>query len=258
MPAAMRSLPLPEDQKALIVDMQFRAQQAGYETQYPGSSHCIVERDGEPLGRLWTARGDGELRIVDIALVASARGSGVGSTLLRDLLDEAAAAGLTTALTVDPNSPARALYLSMGFRPDGDAGHLERMVVDAAVPAPREEPPDPAFASTPAAPELPAEALAGMRRYEEFAPLRGVTLRVLLDDQELDCVLQEVRYLAWRGPSPFRPPRPSFSLLFRAPATPFLGQGTQRLRRPDGGVDELFLVPVGEDADGVLYESLHT
>lgn len=50
-------------------------------------------------------------------------------------------------------------------------------------------------------------------------------------------------------------PRTPFSLLFEGPASPVLPQGIRRLRHPDAGALEVFLVPLGPDAGGNRYEA---
>ncbi|GEM_PF-437476 len=63
---------------------------------------------------------------------------------------------------------------------------------------------------------------------------------------EITLVSAEALPLA-RGPELSRPP---FSLLFLGPAEEFLGQGIQQLSHPELGTREIFLVPIGRDADG--------
>lgn len=55
----------------------------------------------------------------------------------------------------------------------------------------------------------------------------------------------------------------AFSVLLRGPQTPFIEQGTYRLEIGAAGAAnrvelELFLVPVGHDANGCLYEAVFT
>ena len=50
--------------------------------------------------------------------------------------------------------------------------------------------------------------------------------------------------------------REPFALLFRGPAQPVLGQRMYRLEHAQAGVLELFLVPVGRDAQSVQYEAV--
>ena len=47
-----------------------------------------------------------------------------------------------------------------------------------------------------------------------------------------------------------------FSILFRGPRNPFLGQGMRSLEHEKLGQADLFLVPIGEDADSYFYEAI--
>ena len=47
-----------------------------------------------------------------------------------------------------------------------------------------------------------------------------------------------------------------FALTFRGPHAPFLEQGTLGVTHPVMGRFDLFLVPVGREADGFLYEAV--
>jgi hypothetical protein len=50
-------------------------------------------------------------------------------------------------------------------------------------------------------------------------------------------------------------PRPPFSLLFHGPADPFLPQATYRFEHASLGVMEIFIVPLGRDEHGSVYEA---
>jgi hypothetical protein len=50
-------------------------------------------------------------------------------------------------------------------------------------------------------------------------------------------------------------PRPPFSLLFHGPADPLLSQATYRFEHPELGVMEIFIVPLGRDEHGSVYEA---
>ena len=56
-------------------------------------------------------------------------------------------------------------------------------------------------------------------------------------------------------PGPDGQQRRQFSLVFRAPATQVWPQGTYGLSHEELGELELFLVPIGSDAEGVRYEA---
>ncbi|WP_134740194.1 hypothetical protein [Nocardioides sp. 503] len=57
------------------------------------------------------------------------------------------------------------------------------------------------------------------------------------------------------GPGPEGQERLQFSLVFGGPAAPALPQGSYALAHEELGELELFLVPIGADADGVRYEA---
>jgi ribosomal protein S18 acetylase RimI-like enzyme len=82
----------------------------------------IVAPGGEPAGRLYVARWEDEIRIVDIALLPDFRGRGLGTALLEDLMAEADAAGKPLSIHVEQNNPARSLYDRLGFEEAGEFG----------------------------------------------------------------------------------------------------------------------------------------
>ena len=89
--------------------------------------------DGEPAGRLYVARWKKELRIVDIALLPEHRGRGIGAELLRELLEEADAAGKPVTIHVERENPAMGLYQRLGFSPKREVGPY--LLLERAVPS---------------------------------------------------------------------------------------------------------------------------
>ena len=82
----------------------------------------MIVSGGQPAGRLYVARWEDEIRIVDIALLPEFRGRGLGSALLADLMAEADAAGKPLSIHVETNNPARSLYDRLGFEVAEDRG----------------------------------------------------------------------------------------------------------------------------------------
>ncbi|MEY2502435.1 MAG: hypothetical protein QOI07_2769 [Verrucomicrobiota bacterium] len=111
-----------EGLKADFCRRQFDAQSAYYAENYPAASFRIIERDDWPIGRLYVARWEKEIRIVDITLLSEFRGSGIGTKLLRDLQAEARAAGKSLTIHVERFNRALALYQRLGFRQTEDKG----------------------------------------------------------------------------------------------------------------------------------------
>ena len=108
--------------KRAFVEQQFAAQDAHYRANYPGATLDVIEVDGEPAGRLYVHRGPSDIRIMDIALAPAFRGRGIGTGLLRSLIDEAEKSGRKLSIHVETNNPARSLYERLGFRPAGEHG----------------------------------------------------------------------------------------------------------------------------------------
>jgi ribosomal protein S18 acetylase RimI-like enzyme len=127
-------LPWTEEQKAAFLLMQFQAQTAHYADQYDSSGFFIIERTGQPIGRLYRELQGDDIHIIDISLIPEVRGAGLGSALLREVLDEAVAQGLTVSIYVENFNPARHLYDRLGFKHVDDNGvyHLMRWTAPAA------------------------------------------------------------------------------------------------------------------------------
>ena len=110
------------EQKRAFTDMQFAAQDADYKRNYPAAQYSIIEVQGIPAGRLYVDRCEKEIRIIDIALLPELRRAGIGTKLLRELQDEARAAGKTLTIHVEKFNPARSLYDRLGFQQVEDKG----------------------------------------------------------------------------------------------------------------------------------------
>ena len=93
-----------------------------YQEHYAGAAFDVILVDGQPAGRLYVAREEDEIRIVDIALLPEYRNRGIGTTLLRGLQSEAAAAGKPLRIHVERFNPALRLYERLGFRRSTDRG----------------------------------------------------------------------------------------------------------------------------------------
>lgn len=115
-------VPWDDAQREQFLRQQFDAQDAYYRENYANTRFDVIEVDGRPVGRLYVARWQDEIRIVDIALLPEVRGVGVGTELLSGLLDEAAATGKRLTIHVEKFNRARALYERLGFTEVADRG----------------------------------------------------------------------------------------------------------------------------------------
>ena len=121
-------------QKAAFLQMQFDAQHAHYQRHYQGTDFLVIERAAQSIGRLYLARWRAEHRIVDIALLPEHRRAGLGTALLRDLLDEAARAAKALTIHVEKFNPALTLYRGLGFVAAGEEGAYDLMRWERAEP----------------------------------------------------------------------------------------------------------------------------
>ena len=86
-----------------------------------------------------------------------------------------------------------------------------------------------------------------------FEPHVGTTFTAEVAPAAVPLVLASVTTLAERPGG-----RDPFSLLFRGPAEPLLPQAIQRLEHAELGALEIFIVPLGRDAEQTRYEAIFT
>lgn len=118
----MAAVPWSEEEKARFLRFQFEAQHRYYHETFRGATFDLVLQAGEPIGRLYLDRREDEHRLIDIALLPEHRGRGLGTALLRQVLDGAAAAGKKVRIHVEYNNPAMRLYRRLGFERVDDQG----------------------------------------------------------------------------------------------------------------------------------------
>jgi len=116
-----------DEQKEWFVRSQFQAQHAWYQEHYGDAQFDLILIDSVPAGRLYVHRRPAEIRLIDISLTPELRGRGIGSTLLRELMAEAEAAGKPLTIHVEKYNPAMRLYLRLGFKPIEDRGPYDLM-----------------------------------------------------------------------------------------------------------------------------------
>ncbi|HYG78904.1 MAG TPA: GNAT family N-acetyltransferase [Pyrinomonadaceae bacterium] len=117
-------------QKLAFCRMQYEAQKSEYDSRFPDAQYDLILLGGRTAGRVWVGRDDAEIRLLDIALLPWARGQGVGTTVVRSLIEEARATGKRLRhMVFIMNEGARRLYERLGFVVFEEAGgshlHME-------------------------------------------------------------------------------------------------------------------------------------
>jgi ribosomal protein S18 acetylase RimI-like enzyme len=129
----LAAVPWTAEQKDQFLRMQSHCQHTDYQRNYAGAAFLVILRDGRPAGRLYVDRRPQEIQIIDIALLPEHRNAGIGSRLLREILDEGDRAGKPVTIHVERNNPALRLYRRLGFAPVGTNGVYFLMERPAAV-----------------------------------------------------------------------------------------------------------------------------
>jgi ribosomal protein S18 acetylase RimI-like enzyme len=107
-------------QQEAFLRMQYTAQRRWYDVAYAGAEHRLIlenkGENGEPIGRILVQRAEGVIELVDISLLPEHRNRGIGTALLRELIEEARKSRATVRLQVLRNNEgAIRLYRRMGF-----------------------------------------------------------------------------------------------------------------------------------------------
>jgi ribosomal protein S18 acetylase RimI-like enzyme len=105
-----------DNQKLAFCRMQYDAQKADYDGRFPDTQYDLILLEGRTAGRIWIGRDAEEIHMLDISLLPWAQGRGIGTALIRQLIEEARASGRRLRHTVFVmNEGARRLYERLGF-----------------------------------------------------------------------------------------------------------------------------------------------
>jgi ribosomal protein S18 acetylase RimI-like enzyme len=109
-------------QRDAFLRMQFEAQREHYSQHHPEHELAVVELAGAPIGRLWVARKEREIRILDLTIIPSHRSRGLGTRLLEEHMSEASGAGKELTIYVESYNRSIGLFHRLGFLKAGESG----------------------------------------------------------------------------------------------------------------------------------------
>jgi ribosomal protein S18 acetylase RimI-like enzyme len=115
-------VPWTPEQAEHFLRSQFELQHSEYHRNYPDADYDVLLVGDVPAGRLYVGRGADSIHVLDIALLPEFRGSGIGTALLQELIDEAGASGRVVRVYVEHTNRAMTLYRRLGFEPVSDEG----------------------------------------------------------------------------------------------------------------------------------------
>ena len=100
-----------DQQREAFLRMQFEIQRRGFSE----GDNNIVLLEERPIGRLMIRRTDEAIHLVDISVVPATRNLGVGTQLIKDLIEESTLTGKPIRLHVFASNAAKRLYDRLGF-----------------------------------------------------------------------------------------------------------------------------------------------
>jgi GNAT superfamily N-acetyltransferase len=112
----LAQVPWSDEQKKEFVRWQFNLQRQDYDANFPQAQYDVIVVDDQPAGRIWISRDDEQIRLHDIALLEEFQNRGVGTVLLRRLIEEAAGANKRLRhMVFILNTDAKRFYERLGF-----------------------------------------------------------------------------------------------------------------------------------------------
>src|SRR5947208_11627244 len=117
-----------DGQKGAFLKWQFEMQRQQYDARFPDAEYKLIDIDNHPAGRFWVGENETEIRLLDIALLPEFQNRGVGTLLLRELIDEARRSQKPLRHMVFMlNSDAHRFYERLGFEMIEDLGAYRHM-----------------------------------------------------------------------------------------------------------------------------------
>ena len=117
-----------EGQNESFVRWQFEMQRREYDSRFPDARYEVILVDNQPAGRIWVGSDDEQIRLLDIALLKEFQNRGVGTVLLRGLMEEAARASkVLRHMVFVLNNDAHRFYERLGFVIIEDLGAYKHM-----------------------------------------------------------------------------------------------------------------------------------
>jgi GNAT superfamily N-acetyltransferase len=104
-----------QSQRDAFLRMQFNAQQAHYREHYPQREHYVILVNGHGVGRLYVAEIEKEIRIMDVTILPQHRNAWIGTTIIRELMTEAAALGKPLRIYVESFNRSLSVFERLGF-----------------------------------------------------------------------------------------------------------------------------------------------
>ena len=118
----LAAVPWSDEQKRQFLALQFQAQRTHYRKYFADCAFDVIERSGEPAGRLYLQVRRTQLHIIDVTLLPAWRRRGIGTAILKELQETGRARRKGVGIMVEKFNPAMQLYRRLGFSDLADHG----------------------------------------------------------------------------------------------------------------------------------------
>jgi ribosomal protein S18 acetylase RimI-like enzyme len=105
-------------------------QATGFDARFVVGEVSVVVRDGEDIGWLQVAERESDLFLKQLFVLPRHRRQGIGTGLLRELIERAQRGRKAVTLGVVKGNPARSLYERHGFHVTGEDAHKVYMALE--------------------------------------------------------------------------------------------------------------------------------
>jgi ribosomal protein S18 acetylase RimI-like enzyme len=124
----LAQVPWSQEQREAFIKMQFDAQLLHYKTHNPNATYEIILLDTHAIGRLYVARRDQEIRILDLTILPEHRNRGIGTSLLKNLMTECVDADKPLTIYVENYNPSYRLFQRLGFNTIDESDEVNHLL----------------------------------------------------------------------------------------------------------------------------------
>ena len=124
----LRKLNGPKGNKISLCAGSTGCSEREYQSRFPDGDYRVIVINDRPAGRIWVGSDDEQIRLLDIAILPEFQNRGVGTILLRRLIDEASQANkFLRHMVFVLNNDAHRFYERLGFAVIEDFGAYKHM-----------------------------------------------------------------------------------------------------------------------------------
>jgi N-acetylglutamate synthase-like GNAT family acetyltransferase len=119
--------PWDDEQRCDFLKQQFEAQHSHYQSHYPKAEYLLIQMGEKNIGRLYLDRDATSICLIDIALLPEFKHKGIGTIILKGIIQEAQDTQKKIVIHVENYNPAYQWYLKLGFKQIEDKGVYQYM-----------------------------------------------------------------------------------------------------------------------------------